>query len=187
MTVEPTGKDKAIRSLKRTFAAMGAEHITSHRKGAAGAAGPTAAAAAGGQPAPIALEPAFLRGLQTVAVDEYRRNYQRFRKGKAVGAKGERPDPAANLRVRREVRLRAGFHPLYLSDCGRGGSCFAFARGVCRARARRRSWRTCSSWRGTACGCTRRSWSSDSATAGQQAHPHTSALDELPAAGGRAC
>lgn len=89
---------------------MGAgEHITSHlpRKGAAGAAGPTAAAAAGGQPALIALEPAFLRGLQTVAVDEYRRNYQRFRKGKAVGAKGERPDPAANLRVSREVRLRA--------------------------------------------------------------------------------
>ena len=37
------------------------------------------------------MEPAFARKLQTAAVDDYRQNYRRFRKGKAQGAKGERP------------------------------------------------------------------------------------------------
>jgi len=43
------------------------------------------------KPNPYGMEPAFTRKLQTAPVDEYRHNYARFRKGKAQGAKGERP------------------------------------------------------------------------------------------------
>lgn len=42
----------------------------------------------------IVLEKAFTERLQTAEVDEYRRNYLRFRKGKANGAKGEGPGDA---------------------------------------------------------------------------------------------
>ena len=41
------------------------------------------------------MEPAFTRKLQRAPVDEYRNNYRRFRKGKAQGAKGERPEAAS--------------------------------------------------------------------------------------------
>lgn len=58
-----------------------------------------AAAAAGGVSALMTLEPAFTRGLQTAAVDEFRRNYQRFREGKARGARGERPTAAPRVRT----------------------------------------------------------------------------------------
>jgi hypothetical protein len=47
----------------------------------------------GEQQPPSRMESAFLRRLQTDAVEQYRRNYQRFRKGKPHGAEGERPDP----------------------------------------------------------------------------------------------
>lgn len=41
------------------------------------------------------MEPAFLTQLRTSAVDDYRRNYRRFRSGKAHGAQGEGPNADA--------------------------------------------------------------------------------------------
>lgn len=46
------------------------------------------------QIAGIKLEKAFTERLQTAEVDEYRRNYLRFRTGKAKGARGEGPSEA---------------------------------------------------------------------------------------------
>ncbi|TFJ83028.1 hypothetical protein NSK_005653 [Nannochloropsis salina CCMP1776] len=42
------------------------------------------------------MEPAFLTQLRTSAVDDYRRNYRRFRSGKAHGAQGEGPNADAD-------------------------------------------------------------------------------------------
>lgn len=93
IVLETSAEKKGVRPLKRTHAAM--EGLSVNKTAHDG----HAAAAAGGVSAPMTLEPAFTRGLQTAAVDEFRRNYQRFREGKARGARGERPTAAPRVRT----------------------------------------------------------------------------------------